>query len=176
MKEIKLYKSKKKAIQMMLLCTPFVLIGIWMIPEKPILGWLSIALFGLAYPFGIFNLFDKKPIIIINEIGIYDRSTNTDFINWELIQDAYPLDINGQKFVCLVIDEKYKPSNNKSSLYKNAVKLNEAIGAQELNIHLGQIQKIDEVKLTQFILEMSKANKTTKAEMIKMLPKNKQFL
>ncbi|WP_428742034.1 STM3941 family protein [Tenacibaculum sp.] len=170
MTEIKLYKSKKRAISMMLLCSIFVLGGIWLLQKNSILGWSGIGFFGLAYPLGIYNLLDTKPIIIINEIGIYDRSTSSDFINWELILDAYPINISGQKFICLIIDEKYKPSRKKGKLYKNVAKLNEAIGAQELNIHLGQIQKIDEIKLTQFILQMSKADKNTKTELIKMLP------
>lgn len=170
MTEIKLYKSKQRAIRLILLCTPFVLIGIWMLADKPLIGWLSIGFFGLGYPLGIYNLFDKRPMIIINEIGIFDRSANSEFINWELIQDAYPININGQKFICLIINEKFKPSRKKGVIYRSTVKLNEAIGAQELNIHLGQIQKIDEIKLTEFILEMSKADKTTKAELIKTLP------
>jgi hypothetical protein len=170
MTEIKLYKSKQRAIRLILLCTPFVLIGIWMLADKPLIGWLSIGFFGLGYPLGIYNLFDKRPMIIINEIGIFDRSANSEFINWELIQDAYPININGQKFICLIINEKFKPSRKKGVTYRSTVKLNEAIGAQELNIHLGQIEKIDEIKLTEFILEMSKADKKTKAELIKTLP------
>ena len=170
MTEIKLYKSKQRAIRLILLCTPFVLIGIWMLADKPLIGWLSIGFFGLGYPLGIYNLIDKRPMIIINEIGIFDRSANSEFINWELIEDAYPININGQKFICLLIDEKFKPSKKKGVIYRSTVKLNEAIGAQELNIHLGQIEKIDEIKLTEFIFEMSKADKTTKAELIKTLP------
>ena len=172
MTEIKLYKSKQRAIRMILLCTPFVLIGIWMIADKPLIGWLCIGFFGLGYPLGIYNLIDKRPMIIINEIGIFDRSANQDFINWELIQDAYPINISGQKFICLIIDENFKPSRKRGVFYKSAVKLNEAIGAQELNINLGQIEKIDEIKLTEFILEMSKADKNTKTELIKTLPNN----
>jgi len=141
-----------------------------MLTEKPLIGWFSIFFFGLGYPIGIFNLFDKRPMIIMNEIGIFDRSANADFINWELIQGGYPFDIKGQKFICLIIDEKFKPSKKKGLFHKSMVKLNEAIGAQELNIHLGQIQKINEDELTDFILQMSKANKSDKVELIKTLP------
>lgn len=168
--EIKFYKSKKRAINMMLLCSVFVALGIWILPEKQLVGWCCIGFFGLAYPIGIYNLIDKKPMIIINEIGIFDRNANQEFINWELIHDAYPINISGQKFICLIIDEKFKPSRKKGKFYKSAVKLNETIGAQELNIHLGQIEKIDEIKLTEFILQMSKADKNTKTELLKTLP------
>lgn len=172
MTEIKFYKSKQRAIRLILLCTPFVLIGFWALSNNPLLGWSCISFFGLGYPIGIYNLIDKKPAIIINEIGIFARSANNEFINWELIQDAYPISINSQRFICLILNEDYKPSKKKGFIYKSAVKLNEAIGAQELNIHLGQIKKIDEIKLTEFILAMSKADKAAKTNLIKSLPEN----
>ncbi|MEM7486186.1 MAG: STM3941 family protein [Bacteroidota bacterium] len=170
MRALKLYKSKRKAVRLLLLCTPFVAMGIWMLVEGNLFGWALIAFFGLAYPVGIFNLFDKRPQIILNEIGIFDRSISQDYINWELIQNAYPIAISGQRFICLVVDEKFKPSKKKGRFSKSVAKLNEAIGAQELNINLGQVQKINDIKLTLFILQMSKANKTDKAELLKSLP------
>lgn len=115
------------------------------------LAWFAIGFFGMGYPVGIFHLFDKRPQIIINEIGIFDRTTHKDFINWEIIHDAYPLSIEGQKFICLVVDEQFRPSKKKGLFYRQAVRLNQAIGAQELNLSLGQIG-IDVEKLTQFIL------------------------
>lgn len=153
----------------MALCTPFVVLGILMIGKNPWLGWFSVAFFGLAYPMGIFNLLDKRPMLIFNEIGLFDRSTHNEFINWELINDAYPINIGGQKFICLLIDEHFKPSKKKNRFYKSVGKLNEIIGAQELNINLGQIQKIDEVKLTLFILNMVKSTKMDRTTLIKEL-------
>ena len=50
-----------------------------------------------------------------------------------------------------MVDEQYKPSRKKGLFYRNVVKLNEAIGAQEINLSLGQI-KIDVGKLNKFIL------------------------
>ncbi len=151
----------------MALCTPFVVLGILIIGKNPWLGWLSAGFFGLAYPVGIYNLLDKRPMLIFNEIGLFDRSTHNEFINWELIKDAYPINISGQKFICLLIDENFKPSKKKNRFYKSVSKLNEAIGAQELNINLGQVQKIDEVKLTLFILNMAKATKMDRTQLIK---------
>lgn len=167
MKEIKLYKSPWRAIKLILLCSIFVAIGIWGIQtDMPTwAAWLNICLFGLGYPVGLFHLFDKRPQIIINEMGIFDRTTNKDFINWEIIQDAYLIDIHKQKFICLIVDEKFKPSQNKNRLYQQIAKFSQAIGAQELNISLGQI-KIDPEKLTEFILLMRTATKTEQTELI----------
>ncbi len=161
MKEIKLYKSPWRAIKLILLCSIFVGLGLWgiMTGHMPTwVAWLNTGFFGLGYPVGLFHLFDRRPQIVINETGIFDRTTNKDFINWEIIKDAYLIDIHKQKFICLVVDEKYKPSQNKGKLYQQTAKFSEAIGAQELNISLGQV-KIDPEKLTEFILLMRTATK-----------------
>ncbi|WP_417942995.1 STM3941 family protein [Flavobacterium sp. RS13.1] len=154
MQEIKLYKSLYKAIILLLGSTAFVVIGFFIKAENPFIAWLCIGFFGLGIFVGLFNLFDRRPQIIINEFGIYDRNTLKDFINWELIYDAYLINIRSQKFVCLVIDEKYRPSNNKNKWYKLAAKLNEEIGAQEMNISLGHID-INAERFLEFILKMN---------------------
>jgi hypothetical protein len=172
MNEIKLYKSPRRALKLLFLSSIFVFVGIWLITstDSPkLVGWLSICFFSLGYPVGLFHLFDRRPQIIINEIGIWDRTTKQEMINWEIILNAYLTDINGQKFICLVVNESYEPSTKKGGWYKNVGKLNKSLGFQELNISLGQI-KINEIKLTEFIIEMSKADTTKKAELIKILP------
>jgi len=177
MTEIKLYKSKEKAIKLLLLATPLIIIGIWLIMREGsnstdlIMGWIGTLFFGLAIPIGLFHLFDKRPQIIINEFGIFDRTTHHEFINWEIIKDAYPINISGQHFICLLVPEDFKPSKKKGKLYKSVAKLNEQIGGQELSIQLGQI-KMNPLKLTDFIIAMAHAEKNKKAELIKTLPNN----
>ena len=174
MTEIKLYKSKKKALKLFLLAAPLIFGGIWLINRDggtetdQIMGWIGTCFFGLAIPIGIFHLFDKRPQVIINEIGIYDRTTHSEFINWETIKDAYPINIYGQHLICLVVPENFKPSKKRSKFYKSVAKLNEEIGVQELNIQLGQLE-IDTIKLTEFIIAMTHADKSKKVELIKTL-------
>ncbi len=168
MTEIKLYKSNWRAIKLILISSIFVCLGFWGILTGNMstwMAWLSIGFFGLGLPIGMFHLFDKRPQIIINEIGIFDRTTSKDFINWEVIQDAYIIDIHRQIFICIIVGENFKPSQTKSKLYQQTAKLSEAIGAQELNISLGQIN-INPDKLLQFILLMRTATKPDKSELI----------
>ena len=154
--DIKLYKSPWRAIKLILLCSIFVVGGFFLIQtDAPKwIGYLNIGFFGLGYPVGLFHLLDRRPQIIINEIGIFDRTTYKDFINWDVIQDAYLINISGQKFICLVVDSKYEPSLKKGGFAKSLANINKDIGAQELNISLGQVA-IDEVKLTLFIRAMT---------------------
>ena len=164
--DIKLYKSPWRAIKQILLCSIFVFGGLFMLENTDTprwVCWMSIGFFGLGYPVGLFHLFDRRPQIIINEIGIFDRTTYTDFINWEAIQDAYLIDIHKQKFVCLVVDGKYEPSTKKGRIAKSLSNFSKGIGAQELNISLGQV-KINEVKLTEFIGAMIKVRPEDRKE------------
>jgi hypothetical protein len=167
--DIKLYKSPWRAIKLILLCSIFVIGGLFMLTKTDTPTWvwyLNIGFFGLGYPVGLFHLFDRRPQIIINEIGIFDRTTYKDFINWDVIRDAYPIDISGQKFVCLVVDEKYEPSTKKGKVAKSFSNFSKEIGAQELNISLGQIT-INEIKLTEFILTMINVAPENRKEKLK---------
>ncbi|RAV99239.1 STM3941 family protein [Pseudochryseolinea flava] len=151
--EIKLYKSRWKAIKLILLCSIFVVMGIFLLvynKSPSWVAWMSIGFFGLGYPVGFFHLFDRRPQIIINEIGIFDRMAYRDFINWDVMLSAYPINIHGQKFICLIVDPKFEPKIKAKKFVKQ---LNKEIGAQELNISLGQIQ-IDEKRLIDFIMKM----------------------
>jgi hypothetical protein len=156
--EIKLYKSAWRAIRLMLLCSVFVIPSIFLSPETdatPWVNWFIIGFFGLGYPIGLFNLLDRRPQVIINEIGIFDRMMFADFIPWEVIQDAYLLSISRQKFICLVVEKQYEPSRKKRWFVRTMYTVNKDLGAQELNIVLGHIA-INEKKLLSFILQMIK--------------------
>ncbi|MDA0177360.1 hypothetical protein OOZ35_07655 [Mesoflavibacter profundi] len=167
MTEIKLYKSPWRAIKLILLCSIFVIGGIWLLTstDSPkLVGWLSIGFFGLGYPVGLFNLFDRRPQIIINQEGIWDRTTKQNLINWNYIINAYPLDISGQKFVCLQLDEKFEIMDRQ---YKWASNMTKSIGAQKVNLHLGQIKKIDPNRLIKLIMTMSELDTTERNKKLK---------
>jgi hypothetical protein len=157
MTEIKLYKTTTKGLKIIGMCLPFVAIGLWMIMDNPygsteyVMGWVGTCFFGLGLPIGLFQTFDKRPQIVITENGIWDRTTNQDEVKWEQIIEAYPLDIHGQKFISLVTDDTFVL---KKKPYKWAAKINEFVGAQNLNLHLGQIN-IDEIEFTNFINQLS---------------------
>lgn len=169
MTEVKLYKTTLRGLRILALTIPFVAIGIRMIFEKSvgsfeyIMAWTGTCFFGLGIPVGIFQTFDKRPQIIINENGIWDRTTNQAEIKWEQIKRAYPLSIYRQKFVSLAVDDTLVM---KKKLYKWAAKLNEVVGAQKLNLQLSQL-KIDEYKMTAFINEMINSEKTSRKTIIK---------
>ena len=111
-------------------------------------------------------MLDRRPQIIINELGIFDRTTYDKFINWEVIWGAYPIKISGEKFICLEVDPNYEPSRRKGKVAKTLSRINKEIGAQELNISLGQVS-IDQKKLVEFILAMIDAKPEQRSEKLK---------
>jgi hypothetical protein len=166
--EIKLTKAPLKAIRIFLLSIPFVAIGIWMMISKEvftfdwIMGLFCSGFFSLGLFVGLFHFFDKRPQIIINEDGIWDRTTKQDMIKWEFIKKAYPISIYRQRFISLVVDENFE---FKTKQYKWATKLSEDIGAQKLNIQVSQI-KIDESRFTNFINIMIKEDRIDRVKII----------
>lgn len=182
--EIKLYKSKWKAIKLMLLCIPFIFWGIWDLTyhlsnSPQFLNWFFICFFGLGIPIGLFNLLDKRPQVILNENGISDRSSyaifnkreNKDFIKWDLIQSVYiqvyrnsyrGLPTSKQKIVCLklkrntIIDTKSKSAN-----------LSRSLGLADYNIPLINLEGINEHEFITFIERMSQTDIVTKRKLLK---------
>ncbi len=179
MTEIKLYKSPWKALKLLALTILFVCVGAWIISKGNSIsdrfwGWASVCFFGLGLPISIFNLFDRRPQIIINETGIFDRTIQADFIDWQLIKKAYPVNIYGQKFICLKLKGEFKPSKKKNFIRKKLAQLNVVLGYQEININLGQI-RIDVHKLTDFIIAMSKTIPAERNDRLEMLSKKHGF-
>ena len=92
MKEIKLYKTPWKTIRLLVMSIALVCIGFWIaskndfLSKSGILGIMTICFFSLGIIVALFHLFDKRPQIIINEMGIWDRTTNQDTIKWEQIK------------------------------------------------------------------------------------------
>jgi len=171
MGEIRLYKNPWKALKLLAICTPFVALGIWILTKEDssigelIMGSLTTLFFGLGIVIGLFHLFDRRPQIIINEIGIWDRTTNLELIKWEFIKNAYSFQLSGQKFVSLKLDKKFEL---KVKQYKWATKLSKAVGAQKVNLSLGQL-KIDSIELKKLIIEMTKAEKTERINKVQII-------
>lgn len=169
MKEYNLYKSRSKAIKLLLLSSLFVIAGIFLLrqPDTAIfMAWLCILFFGMGIPIALFQLLDRRPQIVINELGIFDRTIHQNFINWEIIHDAYLVSVHKQKFICLVVDEQFEPSQGKGKLSQKMARLSKAMGFQELNINVGNVQ-VDAERLMDFILAMRTADKTNREALIR---------
>lgn len=139
MMEYKLYGSPRKALTLLLGCAAFVVPLLLLNLKKPMPGhlWVCVAFFGFGMLVGLHALLDKKPRIILDEEGIWDRSLRRDRIPWSVIQDAYPVRIAGQTFIALVLDEAFDATIKVASWARY---INAGLGTRSLNLNLGQIR------------------------------------
>ena len=168
MQGIIFYKSSSKALKIILLSFPFIAIGYWFILFESsgsfqyILGWFSVCFFGLCFPVGLFQLFDKRPQVIINEISIWSRSFQKNEIKWDQITENHILDIYGQKFLSIITIESYKPDNQKNFPSKRFFKNNKG---NQYTLYLNQINQNDE-KFMNLINSMINANVLERKEIL----------
>ena len=173
MLEIKLYKSPWKAIKLILLSLPFVILSLADILHYSNIGpvalnWFCLCFFGLGIPLGLFNLFDRRPEIIINKTGIFDRRTSTNFINWGEIKDAYLKDLrvsalSKQKFLCLVMEPN---ATILLKANKTLVKISESLGFQGISIALDPLKPINWDEFIALIKSMLHANNSVKQNLL----------
>lgn len=143
---------------------PFVLVGVWLIYHQHlIIGWLNIGFFGFGIVLKTINLLDRRPQIIINETGIFDRSAYKDFINWDIIDHAYWNTSYTQAFVCLIIKDEYKHLIEGNEKLRE---LSKAMGYEEININLGPVRNIDHEKLTGLIVNLASAKPADRGSLI----------
>ena len=143
-----------KSIRLFVLSSIFVIPIFWIITSSDKIDtsmWISILVFGSIFFFSLFNMIDRRSQIIINKIGIWDRSINQDVIKWELIKGANETNVYKQIFISLDLDKDFII---KKKQYKWAKKLNELFGAKEINLNLSYI-KVDLEKFITLIEVLS---------------------
>ncbi len=156
MEEFRLYKSPWKAVKLLAGSAAFVAIGCWMLgqPDAPRwAAWMSIGFFGLGIPVSLFQLLDRRPQIIVNDVGVFDQMMHHEFINWEIIQDVYLAEVNKQAFICLMVDKSFEPSRRKGKFKQGVASLSKGMGFQELNISLGFVN-VNAFRFAEFISAM----------------------
>jgi hypothetical protein len=140
MTEIKLYKSPLKSLKLTLISLLFVAGGVWLLlktNDSRIITTIMILFFGLGLMIGMFNLLDRRPQIIINKTGIWDRTSNQNMINWESIHEILlPLNIFGQIFIPLVVEPNFVRRKN---LYKWASWIGKAANFGDVNLNISLI-------------------------------------
>lgn len=188
MNEIKIYKSKSKAVKYILLGTPFFvlplldILGYIDMSSEMWLNWACVCFFGLGIMVFVFSLFDKNPKIIINEQGIAERmafgvltkNKKTDlFIPWSSIkgahfksQDSYSAQgtrIGKEKFIYLTLDEDVIPELNSHAMFP---KMNSKISSKDYSISLDLLQNFDAKKLVTLINAMAQADNIQRQKLL----------
>jgi len=156
MNEIKIYNSLGRLDKLIALATLCTLLGIFLLfGDGPSwVGWLIIiSMGGFPYALVVYHYLDRRPVLIINEMGICDYRSSKKVANWEVIRDAYITYLYDKPYLALAIQEEFESSYNKGKLQKTYAEFNKSFGFEEITIGLGMVD-IDEERLLDFILSM----------------------
>ena len=132
--------SRIKFAFLILVAAGFVILGVFILVKGKStdawIGWSSIAFFGLGIPLFAKQLFDARPRVILDEAGVFDRTLGVGIIPWSEISGAYLKVIHGNAFICLVLKDSSRWTQNLSSTQRALVSAYEKLGFQPLNINL----------------------------------------
>src|SRR5215469_11642791 len=101
------------------------------------IAWSSILFFGACAAVFIWQLFDSRPRLKLDDRGVEDRTLGVGVIPWCEITDAYVKSIKSNDFVCLVVRNPSIWVDKFSPVQKRLMEVNRSLGFQELNINLG---------------------------------------
>lgn len=89
MKNLVLRKSVFKALKLVLLSSLLLAVGVYLIasgqPSKQVIGWVNAVLFGFTLLAGLAQLFDRRPQLVADENGLYERMSLTEPIEWSAV-------------------------------------------------------------------------------------------
>src|SRR5438093_3122987 len=77
-------------------------------PEGTLVGWKSIVFFGGCTLVFLWQLFDTRPRLIIDDRGVWDQALKVGVVEWHDISDAYVKHMQGNPFVCIALRDPTK--------------------------------------------------------------------
>lgn len=164
MYEIKLYKSKSKAIFLFLISLGFMMTLLLIMNDiiksfsfQGFIIILSILFCALGMLVGLFLLFDNRPQMIITESGISDRTTNFAEIKWEQIKEILPVKISKQQFVSVIVDNTY--NYQKPSKFTSIFNTIFSIGDLNFNIDILNVNNEKLIDLFDHMLSTKKSDR-----------------
>jgi hypothetical protein len=169
MKPIIIKNSIWLHILLIIACLAFVAAGILIIklmPGKQLVGWLAIIFFGGGALLPLWLIADRRPRLIIDEKGIYDRTLHIDKIPWNEIEGAYKKSVGNQDFICLKLRDSQKYLPNLSGFLKEQLEKNLELGFQPINLNLTGIHgKTDQI-LELILKKSATSNPTSPSDVI----------
>jgi hypothetical protein len=114
----------------------FAVTGVLMIldGEQVILGWITAGLFGLGPVVFLWKLLDRRPRVVIDEYGIFDRMLGVGWITWPDIDGAYVSAVNGVEFICLRVRKPSSYLGKLSWVRRKLAGANRVLGFTEFNV------------------------------------------
>ena len=161
--QIEIQLSKKKLILMLVGSIAFVLLGLWLIIEADNLtGWraknptytriiaiVGVLFFGACAVFIVRKLFDNKPVLIIDNVGLTDNSSGVTAgqILWSDVKSIKVIEIHRQKLIMFKVKNPQDYIDRQASgLKRKMMQMNFNMYGTPLSISSNSLQiKFDEL-------------------------------
>lgn len=129
---------------LLVLSSAFVALGAVIVLRKPgleayLIGGASIVFFGAGVVLFAFQLIDRRPRLILDDEGLYDRTLGVGTIPWRDIAGAHLLSMRGHAFVCLQLRNPEHWLSKLSPRQRRLVALNQRLGFAALNVNLSGV-------------------------------------
>lgn len=139
----------------------FVAIGIFILSiendlKSIIIGWSCIVFFGFGVLTFLWQIFDTRPRVVIDQIGVFDRTLGVGIIEWQDIEHAYLNSIMKNDFISLVLKNPEKYLQKTSKPKAKLARYNKTLGFETININLSGVNIDSKEVFDIFIKQLTK--------------------
>lgn len=159
MEEIRIYKSPVKALRLFLFCSVLIALVSYIFNGVTnqaihILGYSIMLLLIIFEVISLFNLFDRRPQVIISERGVQRFGHDSEVIHWEEIKRVVLIEVYKQNFLVIGVYKKYQ---NRFDHHLNNSLLFKLLGLYQLNIQ-ASLLNVNENELYNLLNDLRKAD------------------
>ena len=120
----------------LLIFIPFALMGLFVVyKEHSLMGWLIFLLFAGLCGTCLWLYFDRRPRLVINQIGVSDQRSKAGVIEWRDISSLNIVRTKNTQHIQLGVVEPAKYFSRMGKLQKLGAKLDNAVGLDEISIN-----------------------------------------
>lgn len=116
----------------------FVAMGAVLVTRTPhaVVGWLNLGFFGLCTVVFLWQIVDRRPRLVIDERGVFDRTLGVGIIPWSEIVAVEARAILDRPFVMLTLRDPALFTRRLSPLRRSLTRGNRALGFEAVNLNL----------------------------------------
>jgi len=137
---IEIRVARARNALLLLVACAFVAAGVMIFikgdPDGRLIAIACIAFFGACALVFAWQLFDRRPRLVFDDIGVFDRTLGVGRIPWEEIEDAAWVTLQGNHFICLALRDEAPWIAKLGPLQRKLVAANRALGFSGLNLNL----------------------------------------
>lgn len=164
---LKIYKSRKKAGYLFLFAVVFVFFGVFLLEDnqRVVIGWSCIILGGFGMLYTLYAWFNRKPQIILSDIGISARTFRNEVIEWDAITASDEFFFRGQYYIRILVDKDYKPQIPRSGWFYRIDRIYAKNGVKAVYLNTNMLD-VSSAQLNRFIHKMVLSNDAERKKML----------